>query len=265
MDHPGGVVSTVCDNGLIEARWLGGAPDRILGSEVIVFSPVSKYVKFLGKVVSAPTDVRDQIFSVQLVNGDSNLVSPEWGVCLNFPTEFSEGKWTLRAADNLSSIGAILSFLLKNRKTRMTFLLSRMEECGLVGSLEALRAMSHRYKIKKNELAVIALDVIKELPMAPMGGGVIIRHGDAETKYDDHIVKFLLRVAQSKGIPFQEIEHSGGVSESTVFNEYGFRVAGLGIPIGNYHNESVRPEPEKYCQTDFEGLLSILKFVSEML
>jgi endoglucanase len=59
---------------------------------------------------------------------------------------------------------------------------------------------------------------------------------------------------------FQRQLMDGGACEATAFAAFGFRSAGLSLPLRNYHNigPSDRPKPEEIHERDAERLVGFL-------
>ncbi len=148
-----------------------------------------------------------------------------------------------RACDDLAGAAAILCVLdellrLKPR-TPVWGLFTRSEEAGFYGALEAVR-----HKIIPKSAWVLSIESPKALPHAPQGGGAIVRVGDRSSVYDPRLCEAIRQTADAlqKRQPkftYQRRLMDGGTTEATVFNAYGYRAAGVCLPMGNYHNQAV--------------------------
>src|SRR2546427_6406575 len=106
---------------------------------------------------------------------------------------------------------------------------------------------------------VVAMEMSKARPWARIGDGPIVRLGDRMTSFDAMATYFLQEVARRSAIRAQRCLMDGGSTEATAFGGYGYRVGGMCLPLGNYHNigpnRSVRAE--YVSVSDLEGLLRL--------
>lgn len=245
MDHPGLEVTHVIGNEVI-ASVLGGVPEQALtpgGSFVLhrgdapVHGHVIEFLPAVGRMRS-------------LVRLQSESFVPE-GVFATLdlePIVQVKDYLAMRAADDLAQCAALLSIAERlaasDEPLDVTFLFTRAEEVGLVGA--ALAAQSGDIR---PESFVISLECSRALPGAELGGGPVIRTGDAEQSFDPAVEDLLLRardqfIEQAKkrcatppGVQRQLM--SGGRCEATAFRHYGYAVGGICLPLGNYHNADI--------------------------
>ena len=149
-------------------------------------------------------------------------------------------RWTLRAADDLVGVTAILWLLGEaagRRGSRPVIgALTRAEEIGLVGA--TLLAESRRLP---DDALVISLEASRELPGARIGEGPVVRVGDRTSTFSPAAEALLSAAAArlAKREPtfrYQRQLMSGGTCEATVFTVFGYQTGALAIPLGNYHN-----------------------------
>jgi endoglucanase len=115
-------------------------------------------------------------------------------------------------------------------------LLTRAEEVGFLGAIEAIRL-----GVVPAGASVLSLECSKALHDAPQGGGVIVRVGDRMSVFAPALTESLRAAAESvakdhDGFRYQRKLMDGGACEATAFCASGFRASGLAVPLGNYHN-----------------------------
>src|SRR2546427_2885761 len=106
---------------------------------------------------------------------------------------------------------------------------------------------------------VVAMEMSKARPWARIGDGPIVRVGDRMTIFDATATYFLQEVARRSAIGAQRCLMDGGSTEATAFAGYGYRVGGLCLPLGNYHNMSANQtiRAEYVSVEDLEGLVRL--------
>jgi putative aminopeptidase FrvX len=134
-------------------------------------------------------------------------------------------RWTLRAADDLAGVTAILWLLGEARRRRgsrpVIGALTRAEEIGLVGA--TLLAESGR--IPRDAL-VISLEASRELPGARIGEGPVVRVGDRTSTFSPGAEALLSAAAarlarREPAFRYQRQLMSGGTCEATAFTLFG--------------------------------------------
>jgi endoglucanase len=146
-----------------------------------------------------------------------------------------------RALDDLLGASAALAALDEVRRTRprgahVWGLFTRAEEVGFYGTLAAIRGRTVPVTAR-----VLSLETSRALPHAPLGGGVIVRVGDARSLFHPPLMDVLhceakALAAEDPGFRFQRRLMDGGSCEATAFCAAGYRSGGLALPLGNYHN-----------------------------
>jgi putative aminopeptidase FrvX len=151
-----------------------------------------------------------------------------------------QGRLHAAAIDDVLSVVVVLATLAeivrRKLKTHVWAVFTRAEEVGFPGAIEV--ALSRL--IPENAL-VVSMEMSRERPRAQIGGGPVVRVGDWMTTFDAHATLFLDEVAKSCARQDSAFRHQrclmdGGTCEATAFAGFGYRVGGLCLPLGNYHN-----------------------------
>ncbi|MDP6550276.1 MAG: hypothetical protein QF659_09415 [Dehalococcoidia bacterium] len=146
----------------------------------------------------------------------------------------------MRAADDLAGCGAILAALSRlsgNPPPGDVFgVFTRAEEVGLIGA----RLLAESGTLPQNTL-IVSVESSRTLPGAEIGGGPVIRVGDAGLTFSadaEAVLRRALETLQAKpeGFKAQRQLMSGGVCEASAFARHGYLATGLAFPLGNYHN-----------------------------
>ncbi len=149
-------------------------------------------------------------------------------------------RWTMRAADDLMGVTAILWLLgrVARRRTGRPVIgaLTRAEEVGLFGA--TLLAQSRRLPA---DALVISLEASRELPGARIGEGPVVRVGDRTSAFSPSAEALLTAAAarlakREAAFRYQRQLMSGGTCEATAFTAFGYETGALAVPLGNYHN-----------------------------
>ena len=169
-----------------------------------------------------------------------------------------------RAVDDLAGLAAILALLDavdridRRRRVDVRGLFTRAEEVGFVGALSVAAG-----KRLPRAARIVAIEASMALPDAPQGAGPIVRVGDRTSVFDDRLTRWIsgvgARLAGPKGGRFtwQRKLMDGGTCESTAYQLFGYRCAGMCLPLGNYHNvgRGGRIAPESIRRSDLVGLV----------
>ena len=146
----------------------------------------------------------------------------------------------MRAADDLAGCGCILSALASLHGDPadgdVYGVFTRAEEVGLVGA----RLLAEARTLPMDTL-VVSLESSRTLPGAVIGGGPVIRVGDAGSTFNSDAETALIRAREmlagsNPDFRAQRQLMSGGVCEASAFNAWGYRSTGVAFPLGNYHN-----------------------------
>ena len=244
LDHPGFVVSDV-SGAEVELEFRGGValPHARPGTKLEFFARGGRLTgrgvlqRALGTEGSGPARLQGGIARV------TRGVAPAGGFAMWALTPFAVRRGTIvgRALDDLLGVAAALATLdevarERPRHAHVWALLTRAEEVGFHGTLAAIRARSVPKRAR-----VLSLETSRALGHAPMGGGVIVRVGDARSLFDPPLMEALHREARSlaaedAGFRFQRRLMDGGSCEATAFCAAGYRAGGVCVPLGNYHN-----------------------------
>lgn len=244
MDHPG---CEIVDGGGrdLTARWLGACdPRHFPGGRVTI---VSGGDEISGRAVSPLGD--DKVFSLRAARP---LPQPDgaYGYWRLRPVAFDGDVIRTKGADNLASCAAILAVMdrLRREKANADLLgvFTRAEEVGLLGAGGIVRA-----RTVPRQVPIIVLETSKALPGAEIGGGPVIRVGDAMSVFDPRVEYAIHSTARDLGktkrnFIFQRQLMSGGVCEATLYVLYNMVVGALAFPLGNYHNMGRRWPKEEF-------------------
>jgi endoglucanase len=146
----------------------------------------------------------------------------------------------MRALDDLAGCGSILAALTALSQQPapgdVYGVFTRAEEVGLVGA----RVMGEARTLPDKTL-VVSLESSRALPGAEIGGGPVVRVGDAGFTFNVDAESALIKAretlqARPEGLRVQRQLMSGGVCEASAFALYGYRTTGIAFPLGNYHN-----------------------------
>ena len=170
----------------------------------------------------------------------------------------------MRALDDLAGCGSILamlSALAEEPPPGDVFgVFTRAEEVGLVGA----RLLAEAGTLPPETL-VVSLESSRTLPGAEIGGGPVIRVGDAGFTFNADAESALIRAretlqARPEGFKVQRQLMSGGTCEASAFALYGYRTTGIAFPLGNYHNGAPegRIEAEFIHQDDYLGGVELM-------
>jgi putative aminopeptidase FrvX len=170
----------------------------------------------------------------------------------------------MRALDDLAGCASILATLAALSEQPppgdVYGVFTRAEEVGLVGA----RLLAEARTLPENTL-VVSLESSRTLPGAEIGGGPVIRVGDARFTFNADAESALIRareVLQSRpgGFKAQRQLMSGGTCEASAFALYGYQATGVAFPLGNYHNGALegRIEAEFIHQDDFIGGVELM-------
>lgn len=169
------------------------------------------------------------------------------------PFEFQKGLVKTRVADDLAGVVIILSVLSQITNGKCVGLFTTAEETGFMGTLGFLRDAPIPTSMK-----FISLEASREMDGAFIGHGPVIRQGDRRILFDQKMTELIERAA--KGKKYQKRVMTGGSCEASAFSAYGFKVSGMALPLGNYHNQKKngRPGPEIIALKDLEIAVEIL-------
>ncbi|MBI3542395.1 MAG: hypothetical protein HY075_03860 [Deltaproteobacteria bacterium] len=279
LDHPGIVIKGFRQSrGRIFARgeFLGNGPMDIRNFNVKVFSDVNALMVFDGVVKSrtkgprGPKDVELEIASTPLARAACTELGLKslgpWGACLWYPgaphgVRHANGLWITKAADDLAGACALLeAYKNAGRPRGVVALLTRAEESGFHGTLAVLK----KKMLDPKRTLMVSVETSSQLPGAELGKGPVVRLGDRATIFSPAFVYWVQAraaelAAADRKFKYQRRVMDGGTCEATAFNCFGFQVAGISVPLFNYHNisKSGAPEPEAVAASDVEGVVKL--------
>ncbi len=266
MDHPGLEV-TAADGKALHADVLGGlrpstlapgVPLRLHRDDGAAGGSVQRY---------RPADGARRA-SVEIL-AEEEFPSGAFGT-LDLPSFVRDGDLLrLRAADDLAQCACLVllaeRLAVDDSPMDVTLVFTRAEEIGLVGATLVAQA-----GLLAPDTIVVSLECSKELPGAEIGGGPVIRVGDAGQAFHPNGEALLLaardrliQAARRDGMAAPAIQRqlmSGGRCEAGAFQAFGYVTAGMVFPLGNYHNlgPDGQAAPEYIHTHDFLGGIELL-------
>ena len=238
MDHPGFEAVQVSRQG-VTARALGGVPQVSLTSEVPVQLVLPDGSRVSGGTAGRTGHESGQMVSVRV--SDTPALEMPLPVVFDLADFEMDGDLILmRALDDLAGCAAALAALslLSGRSGLgdVYGVFTRAEEVGLVGA----RLLAEAGTLPRDTL-VVSLEASRTLPGAAIGGGPVIRVGDASLTFDAEAEAVLVAAREelmdvAPGFEAQRQLMSGGTCEASAFRYHGYRTTGVAFPLGNYHN-----------------------------
>ncbi|MDX1972417.1 MAG: M20/M25/M40 family metallo-hydrolase, partial [Candidatus Sumerlaeia bacterium] len=182
------------------------------------------------------------------------------------PFAISDGVLSGRACDDLFGVAAIIWALRQMATSKQPRIrtvagfFTRAEEAGFCGALAAVTDPEIRKTLPADALYV-SVEISRENPAAPLGGGAVIRLGDKAGLFNTKGVTELMELILPKSEQFnntpRRVLMDGGTCEATAFSAHGLRAAGLCAPVRNYHNMvegSTEIAPEQVSLNDLQDL-----------
>lgn len=273
MDHPGFVVESVRGRD-VTAVFRGGVMEQYFDGAAVEFFDLRDR-SHPGKVVSYDAEQKRAV--VQLKTPTSVLGIGTIGRWRFAPPKLGVKRGMLHApaCDDLAGVAAALTALDQARRKpdlrHFGVLLTRAEEEGLLGAIAAAREGTC-----PDGSRILSIETSRSFPDSPVGGGPIIRVGDASTVFDSALTNRITDVARAAKIPYQRKLMAGGTCEATAFVGYGLSATGLCLALGNYHNmadiDGVKDgtakaalAPEVISLEDFDGLVTLMLTVAKDL
>ena len=239
MDHPGFEI-VGRDGDYLIGQALGGVPEGSFAPGVPLQIILAGGQRVAAATVGThgETARRQALISLTESAVDVPLPSPAVFDLPDFAIE--DDRLVMRAADDLAGCGCILSALAAlcgDPPAGDVFgVFTRAEEVGLVGA----RLLAEARTLPMDTL-VVSLESSRTLPGAEIGGGPVIRVGDAGSTFNADAETALIRAREalagtSPQFRAQRQLMSGGVCEASAFNAWGYRSTGMAFPLANYHN-----------------------------
>ena len=265
LDHPGFEAIAV-DGDFLVGMAMGGVPPSAFESGVRLQALLPDGQRW-GAVTAGPYGEgaeRKALISLDDPARLSELSLPASVVFDLVDFELDDEFIRMRAVDDLAGCGSILAMLAALADDTpdgdVYGVFTRAEEVGLVGA----RLLAEAGTLPPDTL-VVSLESSRTLPGAEIGGGPVIRVGDAGFTFNADAESALIRAretlqARPEGFKVQRQLMSGGTCEASAFALYGYRTTGIAFPLGNYHNGAPegRIEAEYIHQEDFLGGVELM-------
>lgn len=145
-----------------------------------------------------------------------------------------------RSLDDHIGCALILAVLQKIENDNVIAVLNTAEEEGMIGSIKNME----NNLISKKDI-VISVEATPHQKEARIGSGAVIRSGDALEKFTTSATSWLKKIASTLPYEYQVSRPTSGNTEGAVYASYGMKVAGISIPINNYHNKNMQAESAK--------------------
>ncbi|MGH8916533.1 MAG: M20/M25/M40 family metallo-hydrolase [Acidimicrobiia bacterium] len=263
MDHPGFVVTSV-DGEEVSFEFRGGVRPEYFERASVDFAAGGH-----GRVSSY--DPTSHVGAIRMVGSP-----PAVGEIARWRFQHRKappGRLLAPACDDLAGCAAALAALDRSRDRpgmgHFAVLLTRAEEMGFVGALHAAKEGT-----VDPDARILSIETSRASSKAPIGGGPVIRVGDAATVFDDDLTNRISRAAAKLGIRHQRQLMAGGTCEATAFGVLGYRATGLCLALGNYHNQGdldeveagsgkATPVMEEISLDDFHGLIDLLLIAAD--
>jgi endoglucanase len=238
MDHPGFAVV-----GPRRLEFFGNVPpEMFVGSRVRVGTTRAR----ITRVVSERPAVRE-------VEVD-RPVRGEFGMWDLPPVAVRAGRLHAPGIDDVLGT-VVLVATLREAGGPVWCVFTRAEEVGFHGAIELARAA-----VIPDGALVVSVEMSRQRSWARIGQGPVVRVGDRRWIFDSAAVSFLMESARAAGVTAQRALMDGGTCEATAFAAWGYRVGGVCLPLGHYHNigPASRPRAEYVSVADLEGLVKLL-------
>ena len=262
MDHPGFEAVSVEGDCLVGVA-LGGVPAASFDPGVPLQVLLNDGRRLSATTAGRHGDEGDR--QVLIALDEPHAVTLPCPVVFDLPDFQIDGDYIrMRAVDDLAGCGSILAALahLAERPPAgdVYGVFTRAEEVGLVGA----RLMAEAGTLPAETL-VVSAESSRSLPGAEIGGGPVIRVGDAGFTFSADAESVLIRAretlqARPEGFSAQRQLMSGGVCEASAFAMFGYHTTGIAFPLGNYHNGGPegRIEAEYIHVDDFLGGIELM-------
>jgi endoglucanase len=256
MDHPGFIAEKNSRADKCTALFYGGwDPTEFKAAPIRFYSDKNKSVSAIAQ--RWEKSAKDMAWRAYL-SVDGNVRKGDIGMWDFNPCRIKKDLLYSRCCDD--SIGCILLLSLldhfKSEKVTIPFnaIFTRAEEPGLHGA----KYICTKNLLQKNTVP-ISVETSRELPVAKIGDGVIIRVGDARTIFTPEITEKIVFIAKvlktsSSSFAFQRKLMDGGQCEGSVFSSFGYKTGALSIPLGNYHNRNFS---KKTTETEYVSIKDI--------
>lgn len=273
-DHPGFEVDSVKGN-ICQATFYGGVPLKYFqGTKVTLYSSQDHTRICEGKIIHAKEDKRKDAKTAKIIipttiQKNSAVKKGDIAVWSLPDPQIRKRTMHARSIDDIGGCAAALSSLIELKKSgakqNISCIFTRAEEQGFIGAIAAAKNCS----ISK-ATPILSVECSNFSGRAEMGGGPIVRAGDSTAIFDPQLTKMMTRIAarlkkKNKRFNYQRKLMDGGTCEATAFQAYGYRTAGISLPLGNYHNIGKKKiEPEHISIDDYLNMIDlIVRFAKE--
>lgn len=247
MDHPGFEVI-----GARRLEFLGHVPEAMFRDARVRVAGVDKPVRVRRVVRQLP-------HGWVVETAEDGLPVGQLGMWDLPAVTVRQGRLVARGIDDVLGVAVVLAVLeeLGRQKVRNAVwgLLTRAEEVGFHGAVMAARS-----GVLPPDAVIISIEMSRERPWARIGDGPVVRVGDRLTVFDRDVVWYVGEVARQQKIPVQRALMDGGTCEASALAAFGYRVGGVCVPLGNYHNigPAEQPASEYVAVSDLVGLVRLL-------
>ncbi|MEX1125004.1 MAG: hypothetical protein WD895_00370 [Acidimicrobiia bacterium] len=267
MDHPAFVVTSV-EGRDATYEFRGGVRPEYFERARVEFVTTQDPVR--GSVVAHDPDAATGVIRVAGAGVVRSGDVARWAFPRHPPRS---GEFSAPACDDLAGAAAALAALDRARGRaglrHFGVLLTRAEEIGFVGAIHAAKVGT-----VAEDTRLLSIEASRASTQTPIGSGPVIRVGDASSVFDQEMTNLISWAAVARGLPHQRQLMAGGSCEATAFGVYGYRAAGLCLPLGNYHNmgnldqvesgsEKATPMLEAIALDDFHALVDLLLLAAE--
>lgn len=262
MDHPGFEAVSV-DGDYLVGKAAGGVPAGSFEPGVPLQIILENGQRLKAVIAGRYGNEADRQVLIQLQ--EPQTVSLPCSVVFDLVDFQLDGEYLrMRSLDDLAGCASILAALAVLSRQPVPGdvygVFTRAEEVGLVGA----RVMGEARTLPEHTL-VVSLESSRTLPGAEIGGGPVIRVGDAGFTFNADAESALIKAretlqARPEGFKVQRQLMSGGTCEASAFALYGYRTTGIAFPLGNYHNGAPEDkiEAEYIHQDDFFGGIELI-------
>ncbi len=273
MDHPAFVVEAV-DGTAVTASFRGGVKESFfVGSAVRHWSGVTRGGRGTVQTYQrdGDADPRVTIRMTRPTAGETGPIRVGDVLTWDLPAaSFTKGRLHAPVCDNLVGVFAALHAFARWHAKRgkcgaeggeMRVLLTRAEEVGFVGAIGVCKDRG-----LPKDADVVVLEMSKSFADSPIGGGPIVRVGDATRTFDPALTARLAEAARGlaerdPAFRWQRRLMPGGTCEATAYAAYGYRAGCVCLALGNYHNmDEPRSVVARECidLADLERMIRLL-------
>lgn len=258
MDHPAFHII----NG--KAKLMGG-----LNPEILPGTPVILHGKKITRKTILDRQYKDGLFSLNISAKGYSFAT------LDLPPITIENN-IIRAPvlDDLASaamsLAALKEIVLRKLPITLHLVFHRAEEVSFQGAY----GVASQYNFPK-ETFVYSIETSSYLvdgkEIAKVGGGIVLRTGDALTNvYEETSLSLLRKAKKTFKEKIQEVLMNAGSCEASLYYAFGYRAAGICLPLIAWHNNGAlegknHPVPEGVHKDDFHNGTAYLIQVAQTL